>query len=71
MTAPHNDDDIPGDSPDDKAKAAAAREVKGSVKEAIGKLLGDDDVRARGAAEKKAAAKAASHTPHPSPRAPR
>lgn len=69
MTAPHNEDDIPDNGAN--GRAATAREAKGSVKEAIGKLIGDDDARARGAAEKKAAAKAASHTPHRSPRAPK
>ncbi|WP_338665974.1 CsbD family protein [Pararoseomonas sp. SCSIO 73927] len=32
--------------------AAAAKQVKGSVKEAIGKLTGDTKVQAEGAAEK-------------------
>lgn len=41
---------------DSDATAAAEREVKGSVQEAIGKLIGDDAARARGAAEKKAGA---------------
>ncbi|MEG3175481.1 hypothetical protein U1872_04505 [Sphingomonas sp. RB3P16] len=44
----------------DPAKAAATREAKGSVQEAIGKLIGDDSARARGAAEKEAGAAAAS-----------
>lgn len=39
-----------------KAKAAASREAKGSVQEAIGKLIGDDDARRKGAAEKRAGA---------------
>ena len=44
-----------------KAEAAAAREAKGSVQEAIGKLIGDDAARERGSAEKKAGAADASH----------
>lgn len=46
----------------DKAKAetAATREAKGSVQEAIGKLMGDDAARERGTAEKKAGAAEAS-----------
>jgi len=40
----------------DEAAAAAAREAKGSVQEAIGKLIGDDEARRRGAAEKQAGA---------------
>ncbi len=46
--------------PGEKAKAAAARAAKGSVHEAIGKLIGDDTARARGAAEKEAGAADAS-----------
>ncbi|KQT35262.1 hypothetical protein ASG29_03925 [Sphingomonas sp. Leaf412] len=42
---------------DSGAKAAAAtRTAKGSVQEAIGKLIGDDAARARGTAEKEAGA---------------
>lgn len=41
---------------DAEAKAAAARKAKASVKEAIGKLIGDDAARATGAAEQRAAA---------------
>jgi len=41
---------------DVEAKTATTREAKGSVQEAIGKLIGDDVVRARGTAEKKAGA---------------
>lgn len=41
---------------EDQAQAAAARKAKGSVQEAIGKLIGDDAVRARGSAEKQAGA---------------
>ena len=49
------------DGPDDaKAKAAANRKAKGSVQEAIGKLIGDDAARDRGTAEKEAAAADAS-----------
>ena len=44
----------------DKAKAAATREAKGSVQEAIGKLLVDDAARERGTAEKEAGAADAS-----------
>lgn len=40
----------------EKTKAAATRVAKGSVQEAIGKLIGDDAVRERGTAEKQAAA---------------
>jgi uncharacterized protein YjbJ (UPF0337 family) len=42
------------------AAAAAAREAKGSVQEAIGKLIGDDAARQRGTAEKEAGAADAS-----------
>ena len=38
------------------AEAATTREAKGSVQEAIGKLIGDDAARERGTAEKKAGA---------------
>jgi uncharacterized protein YjbJ (UPF0337 family) len=38
------------------AKAAVTREAKGSVQEAIGKLIGDDAARAAGTAERKAGA---------------
>jgi uncharacterized protein YjbJ (UPF0337 family) len=48
----------PTDTPSD-ADAAATREAKGSVHEAIGKLIGDDAARDRGSAEKEAAAAAA------------
>lgn len=47
-----------------KADAAGTRAAKGSAQEAIGKLIGDDAARLRGAAEQKTAAgqrKAASH----------
>ena len=44
------------------------RAAKGSVQEAIGKLIGDDAVRARGTAEKKAAT-AAPPGKRPSPKA--
>ena len=47
----------------DAAKAAATKEAKGSVKEAIGKLIGDDAVRRRGTAEKRAGAADAVNTP--------
>lgn len=43
-----------------KAKAATTREAKGSVQEAIGKLIGDDAARERGTAEKEAGAADAS-----------
>ena len=50
-----------GDTPSGKtAKAAATREARGSVHEAIGKLIGDDAARARGTAEKEAGAADAS-----------
>jgi uncharacterized protein YjbJ (UPF0337 family) len=55
MTARPTDDD----APDGKAKAAA-RATKGSVQEAIGKLIGDDAAKARGTAEKEAGAAEAS-----------
>ncbi|MBJ6123728.1 hypothetical protein [Sphingomonas mollis] len=45
---------------DAKAKTAATREAKGSVQEAIGKLIGDDAARERGTAEKEAGATDAS-----------
>lgn len=43
----------------DTAQTATTRKAKGSIQEAIGKLIGDDDVRRRGAAEKQAGADAA------------
>ncbi len=43
---------------DAKAKDAAARTAKGSVHEAIGKLIGDDAARERGEAQKRAGAAA-------------
>lgn len=52
MTQEHADDR----APDDKTDEASVREAKGSVHEAIGKLIGDDDARERGAAEKEAGA---------------
>jgi len=55
-----------GDRPDPALDTTRA--AKGSVQEAIGTLLGDDDVRARGTAEKKAAA-AAPPGKRPSPKA--
>lgn len=39
-----------------RLKAAASQEARGSVQEAIGKLIGDDATRERGAAEKRAGA---------------
>ena len=45
-----------GRANDGRAKAAATRTAKGSVQEAIGKLIGDDAARARGTAEKEAGA---------------
>ncbi|MES2339996.1 MAG: hypothetical protein V4537_18030 [Pseudomonadota bacterium] len=53
MTAKRTGGDAPTST---TAKAAARRESKGSVKEAIGKLIGDDTARARGSAEKHAGA---------------
>jgi len=47
------------------AEAAAIREAKGSVREAIGKLIGDDAAEAEGTAEKQAAAEDARHNPRP------
>ncbi|MBM6578033.1 CsbD family protein [Microvirga sp. SRT01] len=47
-------------SRDDKAKAATTREAKGSVHEAIGKLIGDDAAQAAGTAERQAGAADAS-----------
>ncbi|MFS0772789.1 hypothetical protein [Sphingomonas sp. 1P08PE] len=47
-------------STEDQTKAAATREAKGSVQEAIGKLIGDDAARERGTAEKEAGATDAS-----------
>jgi uncharacterized protein YjbJ (UPF0337 family) len=40
---------------DDERDAAVTREAKGSVHEAIGKLIGDDAARDRGTAERRAA----------------
>ncbi len=48
---------------DDRAKAASDRETRGSVTEAIGKLIGDDAARDRGTAEKRAGADAAPARP--------
>lgn len=39
-----------------KARAAATRQAKGSIQEAIGKIIGDDAARIRGTAEKAAGA---------------
>lgn len=50
-----------------KAKAAATRQAKGSVQEAIGKIFGDDAARVRGTAEK-AAGEADASDIHPSKR---
>lgn len=44
----------PGPGAPDR-NAAATREAKGSAQEAIGKLIGDDAARLRGASEQKAA----------------
>ncbi|HEX8445367.1 MAG TPA: hypothetical protein VF649_02025 [Sphingomonas sp.] len=52
-------------------KVAAEREIKGSVQEAIGKLIGDDAVQERGAAEKKAGAAEAARDPKSSRSRPR
>ena len=41
---------------DADVKATATRKAKGSVQEAIGKLIGDDAARARGTSEKHAGA---------------
>ncbi len=57
MSARRPGDDAPSGT---GAKAAARREAKGSVQEAIGKLIGDDAVRERGTAEKNAGAADAS-----------
>ena len=46
-------------APKAPADAAAARATKGSVQEAIGKLIGDDAARERGRAEKDAGTAAA------------
>lgn len=62
MTARRTGGDRPDPAPD------TTRAAKGSVQEAIGKLIGDDAARARGTAEKKAAA-AASPESGPSPKA--
>jgi uncharacterized protein YjbJ (UPF0337 family) len=53
MTTRRSDAAAPIDA---EAKTAATREARGSVQEAIGKLIGDDAVTARGTAEKKAGA---------------
>jgi uncharacterized protein YjbJ (UPF0337 family) len=57
MTARRDRTDKPTE---ERVKAAATREAKGSVQEAIGKLMGDDAVRERGTAEKEAGAADAS-----------
>jgi uncharacterized protein YjbJ (UPF0337 family) len=44
------------DDDDGKAREAASRAAKGSVQEAIGKLIGDDAVRDRGVEERQAGA---------------
>ncbi len=66
MTAkqPH-DSSASNASADGGAKAATTREAKGSVHEAIGKLIGDDAVRDRGTAEKRAGAADAVETQKP------
>ena len=51
MTARRTGKEAPADP---EAKNAATRVTKGSVQEAIGKLIGDDAARERGTAEKKA-----------------
>lgn len=48
-----------------EAKAAAVREAKGSVHQAIGKLIGDDAAAAQGAAERQTAAQDAKKDPRP------
>ena len=53
-------DDATTSGPKAKAKAAETRETKGSVQEAIGKLIGDDAALDRGTAEKNAGAADAS-----------
>ncbi|WP_293876897.1 MULTISPECIES: CsbD family protein [unclassified Sphingomonas] len=63
MTARHSGPQKPTE---DRTKAAATREAKGSVQEAIGKLIGDDAVRRRGTAEKEAGAADASDIPESS-----
>ena len=63
MTARRTTPEAPKDA---QAKAAATREAKGSVQEAIGKLIGDDAVRERGTAEKKAGAAEATDMPETS-----
>ena len=53
-------DRIPDPSPSNAPeKDAAEQEAKGSVHEAIGKLIGDDAARDQGRAEKLAGARAA------------
>jgi uncharacterized protein YjbJ (UPF0337 family) len=52
-----------GEKPtNEEPEAATVRETKGSVHEAIGKLIGDDAARERGAAEKQAGASKAEGT---------
>ena len=60
----HPPADLP-DQPraDSRAYGAATREAKGSVHEAIGKLMGDDIARDHGTAEKRAGAIAARKKP--------
>jgi len=59
MTARRTGDDV-------AAKAAATRATKGSVHEAIGKLIGDDAARDRGTAERKAGVEGAGVQKSPS-----
>lgn len=47
-------DHIKGDASPVDARPVNARQVKGSIKEAIGKITGDSETQAEGAAEKRA-----------------
>lgn len=52
---PKGDDPATAETRAAETQAAATREAKGAAQEAIGKLIGDDAARLRGAAEKEAA----------------
>ncbi|WP_242096343.1 MULTISPECIES: hypothetical protein [unclassified Sphingomonas] len=59
MTARSNGDATPApEMPAPEAEVAVVRAAKGSVHEAIGKLIGDDAARDHGEAEKRAGAAA-------------
>lgn len=57
----------PSDKRGPAATSPAGRAAKASVKEAIGKLIGDDETRRRGAAEKTAGKTESSSHPDDTP----